>query len=179
MKFDVKENHSVWVEKHPYFQSLNEKLLEDATKFDFYTHLQNTEHTNVRGWQSNIEENKETPSLKIIRKWVTTLIVENSRKDLFTDHINGSKMWMWFARYEDGDYTQSHDHATYASYAFVYFVKAPRGASPLVFTTSGKKIKAEEGKVVIFPGTLKHHVPNNKCDDRMVIAGSIVFHQSK
>ena len=44
---------------------------------------------------------------------------------------------------------------------FVYFIQCPRGSSPLVFSTSGKRVKAEEGKVVIFPGNIYHHVPKN------------------
>ena len=63
----------------------------------------------------------------------------------------------------------------WAPIGFVYFVNAPKGASPLVFTTSGKKIKAEAGKVVIFPGTMYHHVPKNKCKNRVILAGNMVF----
>ena len=48
--------------------------------------------------------------------------------------------------------------------------------SPLVFTTSGKKIKAEEGKVVIFSGDILHHVPKNRCNNRIVLAGNIFSH---
>ena len=66
----------------------------------------------------------------------------------------------------------SHAHHP-SAYSFVYFLRCPKGSSPLIFTTSGKRIKAEEGKVVIFPGNLKHHVPKNKCYDRIVLAGNI------
>ena len=79
-------------------------------------------------------------------------------------------------RYDKGDYTQTHHHS-FVLYAFVYFIKTPKGSSPLVFTKSGKKIKAEEGKVVIFPGVLRHHVPKNRCDDRIIVAGNVVFTQ--
>ena len=64
-------------------------------------------------------------------------------------------------------------HAHPSPFSFVYFVRCPKGSSPLIFTTSGKKIKAEEGKVVIFPGNLLHHVPENKCDGRITLAGNI------
>ena len=76
------------------------------------------------------------------------------------------------AWYRDNEFTIKHHHYP-ADYAFVYFVKCPKGSSPLIFTTSGKRIKAEEGKVVIFPGNLVHHVPKNKCYDRIVLAGNI------
>ena len=61
----------------------------------------------------------------------------------------------------------------YALYAFVYFVNSPKGSSPLVFTTSGKRIKPEEGKILIFPPQLFHHVPKNKCDGRITLSGNV------
>ena len=33
--------------------------------------------------------------------------------------------------------------------------------------------KAEEGKIVIFSSTLKHYVPKNRCDNRLVLAGNM------
>ena len=50
-----------------------------------------------------------------------------------------------------------------------------KDSSSLFFPTSGKKIKAEEGKVVIFPGNVRHSVPPNKCDNRIVVAGNIGY----
>ena len=81
----------------------------------------------------------------------------------------------WLAWYREEEFAIPHHHHP-AAYAFVYFVKCPKGSSPLIFTTSGKRIKAEEGKVVIFPGNLCHHVPKNKCDGRIVLAGNILFY---
>ena len=42
-------------------------------------------------------------------------------------------------------------------------------------------MKAEEGKVVIFPGNVFHHVPKNNCDGRIVLAGNIyaMFYRDK
>ena len=58
-------------------------------------------------------------------------------------------------------------------FAFNYFIKTPKESSPLIFTTSGETINAEEGKLVIFPASLIHEVPKNKCDDRIVLSGNI------
>ena len=38
-----------------------------------------------------------------------------------------------------------------------------------------KKIKAEAGKIVVFPGTIRHCVPKNNCKNRLVLAGNIIF----
>ena len=72
---------------------------------------------------------------------------------------------------------RNHNH-TSALMGFVYFINTPKGSSPLVFKTSGKKIKAEEGKIVLFPGVMNHYVPKNKCKNRMILAGNIIFDAS-
>ena len=36
-----------------------------------------------------------------------------------------------------------------------------------------ERIKAEEGKIVIFTGSLVHGVQKNKCDGRIVVAGNV------
>ena len=77
------------------------------------------------------------------------------------------------AHYNKGDYTMSHKHVP-SPFAFNYFIKTPPGSSPLVFTYSGKRVKAEEGKIVIFPGNLEHQVPKNRCDGRITLAGNIM-----
>ena len=71
-----------------------------------------------------------------------------------------------------GESTRVHEHLPNV-WSFAYFVNCPRGSSPLVFTNSGKKIKAEDGKIVIFPTSVRHHVPKNKCEDRVVLSGNI------
>ena len=81
---------------------------------------------------------------------------------------------MWYARYDKNNHTLEHDH-NLSWLSFVYFVKCPRGSSPLVFTTSGKKVKAEEGKIALFPANILHHVPKNKGEGRLVLAGNLFF----
>jgi hypothetical protein len=77
----------------------------------------------------------------------------------------------WGAVYNRGDYTLSHKHNPFYI-SFVYFVNSPKGSSPLTFTTTNKKIKAEEGRVVVFNSNLFHHVPKNNCDNRVIVAGN-------
>ena len=84
----------------------------------------------------------------------------------------------WQQKYHKGDFHDLHCHSVdRPEFSFVYFIKCPKGSSPLVFTKSGKKIKAEEGKVVIFPGWIRHHVPKNKCEGRITMAGIIFYRQ--
>ena len=67
----------------------------------------------------------------------------------------------WGNVYEKGDYTQSHHHKP-AAVSCAYFFKAKWYDSPFVFTNSGKRIGPKEGRYVLFPSHLKHHVPKHR-----------------
>ena len=79
----------------------------------------------------------------------------------------------WISDYNKGEEAKTHSHIPY-SYSFVYFVRCPKGSSPLVLTTSGRRIKAEEGNLIIKPGYVWHHVPKNGCDGRITLAGNLL-----
>ena len=172
---NIRENYEIIVEKHPYSESLNKQLMEDIKDFYFYSPEQNGKYTNVRATQYNVKSDEKTKSMQLIESWVRSLLEIRNSSFLHAPKEHGARFHMniWFAKYNKGDYTLNHRHMNYASYAFVYFVNSPKGSSPLVFTTSGKRIKAEEGKVVIFPPQLFHHVPKNKSDCRITLSGNV------
>ena len=161
----VNEKFSIIVKKHPYYESLNIRLIDDIDKIDDWGL---SYKTNVNAKMSPWET--KTKNVNIVVDWARNIIYGNyswlAINHKFID------MNSWFAVYNQGDFTERHDHFM-SEFSWVYFIKCPRGSSPLVFSTSGKKIKAEEGKIVIFPGSLKHEVPKNKCCDRIVLAGNI------
>ena len=78
----------------------------------------------------------------------------------------------FFVRYNKGHYAVSHDHLP-CIWSWSYYVKCPPGSSPLVFTTSGKRMNLKEGQCIVFPSSIKHYVPKNNCDDRVVLVGNI------
>ena len=81
----------------------------------------------------------------------------------------------WANVYEKGDYAQSHCHKP-NDFSFAYFVKSKWYDSPLVFTYSGKRVRPKEGRYVIFPGYLKHHVPKHRYNDtRITLSGNLVL----
>tara|TARA_X000000368_G_C22611544_1_gene528170 strand:- start:65 stop:574 length:510 start_codon:yes stop_codon:yes gene_type:complete len=77
---------------------------------------------------------------------------------------------LWGVYYKKGDCITDHSHSPFL-YAFSYYVKAPKGSPPLIFSTSGHRIKAETGKLVLFEGRLAHRVPKSKVNDRCIIGG--------
>ena len=159
----AKSIFEVITEKHPYSNSLNEKILEDADRFGYPQSYKTNVQARMTHWYL------ESDSIKTIQEWIYNLLI--IKHPIMRD--NGKLVFAdtWIARYKKGDYTKEHNHIP-AGFSFVYFVKCPRGSSPLVFTDSGKRIRAEEGKVVIFPAIMNHHVPKSRCEDRIVLAGN-------
>ena len=161
----ITQEFKIIVEKHPLSESINKKIVEDFKGFPFLRDITNLDgsSTNVKAPQSY--NDITSPSITLIKQWVINLV----------GTYGGSFFQVaacWGAKYGKGDYTISHEHFP-DTFAFVYFLKSPRGSSPLVFSTSGTKIKAEEGKVVIFPSNMYHYVPKNNCEGRITLAGNI------
>ena len=162
-----RENLKVLIDHHPFYESINKNLLKDlSTKFPVTREIINDSDksgTNVKALQTvNTIESKE---ISLICDWVSQIVKGKRQYDFFVKQ-------RWIAAYQNGDYTTAHRHIP-AIYAFVYFIKCPKNSAPLIFTTSGKKIKAEEGKVVIFPSNLLHHVPKNKSEQRIILSGNL------
>ena len=96
---------------------------------------------------------------------------------------DGKRDWVivknfWGNVYEKGDYARSHCHKP-VDYSFAYFVKAKWYYSPLVFTTSGKRIRPKEGRFVAFPSYLMHHVAKHRYNDtRITLSGNLTINRS-
>ena len=81
----------------------------------------------------------------------------------------------WGNVYEKGDYAQSHCHKP-NDFSFAYFVKSKLYHSPLVFTYSGKRVRPKEGRFVLFPSFLMHHVPKHRYNaTRITLSGNLVI----
>tara|TARA_E500000331_G_C17057567_1_gene626740 strand:+ start:260 stop:778 length:519 start_codon:yes stop_codon:yes gene_type:complete len=158
----IEEQVEIFLESHPMGESLRRIILDESKTIDYNMSYK----TNVQASMSSWTE--DTPGIKMIEEWIFN--------DPLGAYLNkGFKLVMnnaWFAKYSKGEYTKTHMHIP-AVFSFVYFVQSPPGSSPLVFTYSKKEIEPEEGKLVMFPSMVYHHVPPNKCDDRIVLAGNI------
>ena len=169
MNIKCKENLEIQIHHHPHYQSLNEKLMYDFSKFNFRS-CGDYDYSNVKGSQFSFVEDQlslKPKGVTLVENWVEQIIRDKSP---FSMDV---KFGTWVARLDKGQQTIEHDHLLYATHAFVYFVNTPKGSSPLVFPTSGKKIKAESGKLVLFPASLRHKVPTNKCDNRVTLASNV------
>ena len=152
----------VSIEKYPLHSSLNPKILKEIEDIPFNMSYETNVKAKMSDWSIS------TPSIEVIKKLVCDVLL---RDFSFLREYRLSVADCWVASYNKGEFTKFHDHRTYL-YSFVYFVKCPRGSSPLLVGDMKKRIRAEEGKLVIFPGILQHGVPKNRCDGRITLAGN-------
>ena len=157
------ESHEVIIEKHPYYESLNKRLMEDYYRADYDTDTP----PNVTGKHSDFRT--KSPNIDVVNSWIISLILRHKPFLRQMDLINPDN---WFVGYDDGDVCKSHDHIP-SLYSWSYYINAPEGSAPLIFTTSDKKVKTETGMAIIFPSNIRHHVPKNNCRDRMVLVGNV------
>jgi hypothetical protein len=131
--------------------------------------------TNVKAWHTDWVWQSE--NFNII-KFKTFLIHEIEKFFNPGVRIDGDRFFLefhnfWANVYYKGDYANSHDHRPY-DFSFAYFVKTKWYDSPLIFTDSGKRIRPKEGRFVVFPGYIKHHVPKHRYNDtRITLSGNL------
>ena len=82
----------------------------------------------------------------------------------------------WGVLYKKNNFAVAHAHWPNI-WSWGYYVKVPKGSSPLVFP-EGKEgnyyVFPEVGDLVIFPAWVKHEVPPSVCDeDRILVGGNI------
>ena len=117
--------------------------------------------------------------INIILTWVKTCL-QNSISHLSVGDEN--KIYFkanelkidqcWGIMYNKGNKVIKHNHFPYAL-SFVYFVKTPKGSSPLII--EGKRIKAEEGKLVMFHANQVHWCNNSNANGRCCLVGNIRY----
>lgn len=83
---------------------------------------------------------------------------------------------MWGSIYKKGDYAIEHSHNP-ADISFVYYVKATKDCSPIIFTEPAVcSFQPKEGMLLIWDAKYKHMVPESIIDEeRIVIAGNFAW----
>ena len=155
----------VHIHEYPFAERLNPKLhdiiLEKAVNRDY--------GATMTSWH----ECFDIKEFRTIADWVYSIILGFN---LNYDGVFDLKLKdLWGQYYKKGDYQITHQHNP-LSWSFVYFVKAPKGSAPLVFTSSNKKIFPKPGMLVLFPSWLEHYVPKHKCEEiRSIVSGDFVY----
>ena len=97
----------------------------------------------------------------------------NSYRDNMNFNLSEFKIAeCWGILYDKGQSVSKHNHFPYCL-SFVYFIKTPKGSSPLII--EGKRIKAEEGKLVMFHANQMHWCNNSNVNGRCCLVGNIRY----
>ena len=165
----IKHVAEIFVGDYQFADSLNQEVLHQLkyAKDHGQTNVKGSLHT---GWDW-LPDNQKFKNFK-------SFILNETQKRFDTRLIGcdqdsyGTMSNFWGNVYKKGDYAQTHSHLHY-HYSFAYFVKAKWYDSPLVFTDSGKKVRPKEGRYVIFPAYLRHHVPKHRYNrERITLSGN-------
>ena len=151
--------YPLFEENNPIFESI---ILKEK-KVNF-----NRCHAQMTKWNIRSKE------IRDLVLWIITTTHDNMVKPY--EHISSSYNLQcyinWGLLCNQGDSLEEHRHNP-AQFSFVYYIKCPKGSSPLVFTTSGYEVKPEPGKLVVFDSGLLHKVPPNNCNGRYSFVGNL------
>ena len=171
----MKVNHitPINILDYPYHQKLKDDLLPLLK----YHHFKDLGHTNVKATHTEWDWQKDHTQVKKIKLWVLNEAKKNSHHAAI-DEKQASELRVvnfWANVYNKGDYANMHTHIpSYIS--FSYFLKSKWYYPSLVFTDSMKKVRPKEGRVVIFPSYLRHHVSKHKfTPQRITLSGNIAI----
>ncbi len=112
----------------------------------------------------------ENPSIMQFLSWLQKIMTNNT-------HIFGRDGFLrleevWGTTFNKGDNITPHNHMPFA-WTWIFYVNAPVGSSPLVFSESKHHIEVSRGKLLIFEGRLQHEVPECTVDGRCILSGNI------
>lgn len=160
----IKENIDIIIDKYPYSKSINKTLMDDIDEMGYDDTSSYRKNDTAKFSLTTMSH-----AARSISDWVCKLI--SIKYALDTSPLLSR---CFFTRCDKGDFVSVHEHFP-DCFSWVYYVNTPRGSSPLVFSESGRQVKAEAGKLVLFPSWLEHHVPKNNSEERSIVAGNFVY----
>ena len=171
-KVEIKNKSTIIIEDYPFHEKLRDELVPQLENHPDRQGKQ----TNVKATMTNWNWQYNNPRVKRLKesamKIVNDLVFMNSNSE-FRETWELKWIDFWGNVYRQGEYTQTHEHVP-STFSFVYFLKSQWNDSPLVFSDFGHTIRPKQGRYVIFPSHLKHHVPPQKSKNiRMTLSGNM------
>lgn len=174
MKMQLEQIHVI-VEKQNTInrQSILEEFLANIGNYTF-THFVG------KRWENIYLKIGEIPSIKPLLHFAIDTALEKYREVLKPhetlmiphDLLGYEKNEFWFNAANPGESTGVHNHNGKAFLSGVYYLQIPDNCGNIHFITADGKeheIEAEEGKLILFPAELDHHVPLN-CSNEVRIS---------
>ena len=171
----IRENLELYQYEYPFFDKVNSKIQTFIKSLEHDSHpIHVGDQSNIR-WIKNYQLNIKNREVDIIVNWITELV----NRDCFRPRLDSGFIRLrcpeiWGINYEKGGYLKHHSHDGYA-YTFSYVVSMSKRSSPIIFTTSGRKVNQKEGQLIIFDSRLKHRVSHNKVEGKCVLAGNFIY----
>ena len=166
----VKHITDIVIGDYPWHDHLKEECvsrLENYTSDDLSTNVKAT-HT---GWLWGCD----LVQVKKVKKYILNEVRNrcNPLHSIGNPEVKLSVENFWGNVYRKGDYARSHHHHPYF-YSFVYFLKSKWYHAPFILSDSKKRIRPKEGRYVIFPSYILHHVPKHRFNDlRITLSGNL------
>lgn len=159
----IKESRAIYVIDYPFALGLNPRI---------HSIIQNNSLLSDRGtmqtdWFSQYEE------FKLIAGYVRDFL----QLSMFKVTIYDSKLVLaslWGMIYNYGDHQLVHDHLP-CHWAFVYYVNTPANSPPLIFDDCSHTYYPVAGQIVVFPASLRHHVPRSMVVGRSNVVGNFYY----
>ena len=169
----IKHNANITVEDYPFHKMLADELVPLLENYEDKQNRTSNVKATMTDWYIT------TPQIERLRKFILNEIT--SKIDASIKMIGDIKPFIprfrdiWANVYRKGDYAVSHRHQP-AVYSFVYFLKSRWFYSPLVFDDYGQKIRPRNGRYIIFPSYLRHHVPKHRYNEsRITLSGNFYY----
>lgn len=152
----------MWVIKFRKHKKLKNKILEliDVMPDSVY---QTSKGTTATKSDWNLPSDFQRDYLYFFYKEINSLMLQTAKKfkcQNWTIHN------AWFMQYNQNDKHAWHTHPQ-SNLSAVYYLELPK--KELVTEFKNKKIKAEEGDILIFPSYILHRSPVNKTKKRKTV----------
>ena len=113
---------------------------------------------------------QQNPALMDLLAWLQKIITNNTQ--IFGKEGCLRLEEVWGTTFKKGDNIVPHNHMPFA-WTWIFYVNAPVGSSPLVFSETKHTIEVAKGKLLIFEARLQHEVPTCTVDGRSILSGNI------
>ena len=171
-KIRIKNYTEIFVADYPFHKELREEIVPILEKYPDKQGMK----TNVKATHTEWDWYSDNPRIKRLKECILSQAGSwceyngIGERNPALHFVN-----FWGNVYRKGNYTQEHNHLP-AQYSVVYFLKTKWYDSPLVMTDFKEKIRPKEGRYVIFPGHLRHHVPKHRYKDvRITLSGNLLI----
>lgn len=153
-------------------QQKNKKLIQEYQNAEsFYDHS----HWIAGRWENTYCPISLLPTARKLFQIAVEFLESTCNKSTLIPHsVPGMENdGFWFNHMPPGSKTGLHDHKSGAFLSGVYYIKVPENSGNIVFQvdSESKEIISEEGKMILFPPSLKHQVHENQSnEDRISLA---------